>query len=159
MHAILRAESAPSSPPKTRKDNSPLLDLCHRQPGVGNVCHALKQRNRQFTSSRSPCRVAFGTPESWVKVERCRQMLSDPIDCEKLSCRAVDTAPVLLSETVVSNGISQRRTHWLYTMEWNVGPLQAGVVWSEITMELPLLFHSKQQYQLHDDRTRLRGEL
>ena len=42
--------------------------------------------------------VVFGTSESWLKVERWRQMLSKAIDWEKLNfIFAVDEAPVLLN--------------------------------------------------------------
>lgn len=38
--------------------------------------------------------VAFDTPESWLKVEHCSQVLSSPVYQEKLCCVAIDEAHI-----------------------------------------------------------------
>ena len=38
--------------------------------------------------------VVFDTPESWLTVERWRQVLSSPVYQEKLCCVAIDEAHI-----------------------------------------------------------------
>ena len=39
--------------------------------------------------------VVFGTPESWLKVECWRQVLSSPVYLKKLCCVAIDEAHII----------------------------------------------------------------
>ena len=80
---------------------SPLVNLMRdqvrslRSIGISSVSLSDLQEGEAEKVEKAAYSVVFDTPESWLKVERWRQVLSSPIYSEKLCCVAVDEAHVI----------------------------------------------------------------
>ena len=80
---------------------SPLVNLMRdqvrslRSIGISSVSLSDLQEGEAEKVEKAAYSVVFGTPESWLKVESWRQVLSSPIYSEKLCCVAVDEAHVI----------------------------------------------------------------
>lgn len=80
---------------------SPLVNLMKDQVrylrgiGVSSVSLSDLQDGDTEKVEKAAFSVVFGTPESWLKNERWRALLSSPVYSEKLCCIAVDEAHVI----------------------------------------------------------------
>ena len=80
---------------------SPLVNLMRdqvqslRSIGVSSVSLSDLEEGEADKVGKAAYSVVFGTPESWLKNELWRDVLSSPVYVEKLCCVAVDEAHVI----------------------------------------------------------------
>ena len=80
---------------------SPLVNLMKdqvrhlRSIGISSVSLSDLEEGEAEKVEKAEYSVVFGTPESFLRNERWREVLSSPVYLEKLCCVAVDEAHVI----------------------------------------------------------------